>query len=67
MHASSLRFNVAFDVMHAPTCAPARLKVFVAATHVIRRSAISGAAEICRRVLRTVEDEIAMDLVGNQD
>ena len=30
--------------MHAPTWAPARLKVLVAATQVIRRSAISGAA-----------------------
>ena len=46
MRASSRCFNAAFEVTHAPTWAPARLKVLVAATQVIRRSAISGAAVI---------------------
>jgi hypothetical protein len=38
------RFSAAFEVTHAPTCAPARLNVLVAAKVVIRRSATSGAA-----------------------
>ena len=44
IRASIRRFNAALEVMQAPTWAPARLKVLVAATQVIRRSAISGAA-----------------------
>src|SRR3954467_2186264 len=44
IRASSFCFNTGFDVKHAPTCAPARLKVLVAATQVISLSAISGAA-----------------------
>ena len=46
IRASSFFFSAAFEVMQAPTWAPARLKVLVAATQVIRRSAISGAAII---------------------
>ena len=46
IRASMRRFSAAFEVTHAPTWAPARLKVLVAATQVIRRSAISGAAAI---------------------
>ena len=44
IRASRRLFNAAFEVTQAPTWAPARLKVLVAATQVIRRSAISGAA-----------------------
>src|SRR3978361_458972 len=44
IRASSLRLISLFDVTQAPTCAPARLKVLVAATQVIRRSVTSGAA-----------------------
>src|ERR1700738_3664378 len=44
MRASSFAFNTGLDVKQAPTWAPARLKVLVAATQVIRRSTISGAA-----------------------
>ena len=67
IRASRRRFSAALEVKHAPTWAPARLKVLVAATQVIRRSAISGAAAMRGRVLGAVEDEIAMDLVGNQE
>ena len=57
----------ALDVKQAPTWAPARLKVLVAATQVIRRSAISGAAVSVGDVPGAVEHEIAVDLVGDED
>src|ERR1700712_2442008 len=45
IRASSFFLNSGLEVKQAPTWAPARLKVLVAATQVIRRSAISGAAD----------------------
>ena len=61
------RFNAALEVTQAPTWAPARLKVLVAATQVISRSAISGAATMVGVCLAPSKTQIAMDLVGDQD